>query len=319
MDFEKKTSQSIENIIPDTNNIISDSLDKIFNLSEVKVYNQDGKSIFNGTPEQLMIFWKNKDYGNIGNIGGITDGEGKSVFRFGALDGRGFINRGHIESIFNSMESRLNQKGINFNDKSQIGVVLEQRSLRDSNLEISKELSTEDKEKLLQDIKKIVSDTYFSRRINLYFDLDLVAKGIYPDTLKPFEKVSGEIGESFDAHGISKNDQLNRFLELLEKGIDPDRPFFTAPFEVSKEKGAALGAGLGTAGGTAYKDGIAVVTSGYKEKLSENGIKHVFINDVYANLKEPISQLFPNYQVHLLSEQKKVMEAEVFQNNENGK
>ena len=75
-----------------------------------------------------------------------------------------------------------------------------------------------------------------------------------------------------------------------------------------------MGPALGTGGGTAYKDGLAVVTSGYNEELIKSGIKYVFINDVYKKLVEPLSKKFPQYNFHLLSEQKQVMEDEYLKN-----
>lgn len=113
----------------------------------------------------------------------------------------------------------------------------------------------------------------------------------------------------FDAHGISKGNQLEQLLKLLETGIDPSKPFYTAPFEVTAEMRSA-GSVFGTSGGTAYKDGIAVVTSGFKQSIKKDGIKHVFLNDVYADMKKPLQELFPQYQVHLLSEQNAVLEKE---------
>ena len=57
------------------------------------------------------------------------------------------------------------------------------------------------------------------------------------------------------------------------------------------------------------------MTSGFDQKLGQNGIKHVFLNDVYQNLREPLAAAFPQYQIHLLSEQKPILEAEAMQVN----
>lgn len=130
-----------------------------------------------------------------------------------------------------------------------------------------------------------------------------------------YESVDGKIGEHFDAHGIAKLDQFSQLMNLLENGIDSSKDFYTAPFEISNEDRAGAGAGLGTSGGTTYKDGIAVVTSGFDQKLGQDGIKHVFLNDVYQNLREPLAAAFPQYQIHLLSEQKPILEAEAMQVN----
>lgn len=130
-----------------------------------------------------------------------------------------------------------------------------------------------------------------------------------------YESVDGKIGEHFDAHGIAKLNQFSQLMNLLENGIDSSKDFYTAPFEISNEDRAGAGAGLGTSGGTVYKDGIAVVTSGFDQKLGQDGIKHVFLNDVYQNLREPLAAAFPQYQIHLLSEQKPILEAEAMQVN----
>ncbi len=166
----------------------------------------------------------------------------------------------------------------------------------------------------LADITKAYKQVYFEKRNTLGDDLFLVAHGVDPETNIPFELVPGEIGSKFDAHGIAKNDQLEKLLQLLTKGIDDSKPFYTAPFELPNDVKALMGPALGTNGGIAYKDGLAVVTSGCNEELIKNGIKHVFINDVYKKLVEPLSKKFSQYNFHLLSEQKQVMENEYLKN-----
>ncbi|HAU66089.1 TPA: hypothetical protein DCW61_01960 [Candidatus Uhrbacteria bacterium] len=172
------------------------------------------------------------------------------------------------------------------------------------------ESQKEKKDKLIKKLRDLEQKIYSTRRLTLKDDMFLVGHGINPETDEKFDLIDGKIGQFFDAHGIAKMDQLTKLLQILEKGIDPSKPFFTAPFEVTNEMRAA-GAVTGTSGGTAYKDGIAVLTSGYKESLSKNEIKHIFINDVYGDMVEPLLRLYPKYQIHLLSEQKKIMESEV--------
>lgn len=154
--------------------------------------------------------------------------------------------------------------------------------------------------------RAIINDALFLAGEGNAYDLD----GEY----YTWESVSGEIGKHFDAHGIAKLDQFSNIINLLENGIDQSKVFYTAPFEISKEDSGGVGAGLGTSGGTAYKDGIAVVTSGFKKELKKDGIKHVFLNDVYKNLQKPLAAAFPQYQIHLLSEQKIVLENEAKEN-----
>ncbi len=167
-----------------------------------------------------------------------------------------------------------------------------------------------EKEKLVEEVNQQYNEIYSKKRMTLSDEMFAVSHGINPETDEIFETIDGNIGINFDAHGIAKTNQLSTLIDLLNKGIDKNRDFYTAPFEVPKELRAALGAGLGTGGGTAYKDGLAVLTSGYKEKLKENGIKHVFINDAFAGLKDSLAKAYPQYLFHLLSEQKTVMEVE---------
>jgi hypothetical protein len=269
---------------------------------QLQVFDKDGKEIFKGNPAQLLIFWNNKDYGDIKNIANISNENGDTLMRFGAADGRGFIDREKIPALFEQLGNELRKKTSQEETRQKLDELRAKLN--------PMEKTTGEKEQLLKQIKAINNQVYFSHRSHLYEDLLTVSIGVNPDTGERFEPVSDEIGLHFDSHGLSKLDQLPKLLTLLETGVDPQKTFYTAPFEVSKENAAALGAALGTAGGTAYKDGIAVVTGGFKEKLQEKGIKHVFINDVYADLVKPLAELFPKYQFHKLSEQKPVMEAE---------
>lgn len=174
----------------------------------------------------------------------------------------------------------------------------------------SRELSEVERERLREEIREAYNKAAFGRKGSLDDYLFAVGHGFDLDSGKQFDRVDGEIGERYDSHGIAKIDQLSKLLTILENGIDQSKPFDTAPFEVPNDKRAALGAALGTPGGTAYKDGIAVVTSAYGKKLSRDGIAHVFVNDVFQGIRESLAQLFPLYQFHLLSEQKKVLEDE---------
>jgi len=89
---------------------IKKSLDTVSDLGVVKVYDRLGKFVFSGNPDQLMIFWKNKDYGTVEDIGGISDEEGKSIFRFGPTDGHGFTDRKCIENLFQKLEGDVMNK-----------------------------------------------------------------------------------------------------------------------------------------------------------------------------------------------------------------
>lgn len=170
------------------------------------------------------------------------------------------------------------------------------------------------KEELKEQIVLRSNLEYWKRRTTLSDDLFTVGKGNSKEDASgnviTWESIDGSIGQHFNAHGIAKTEQLQSLLSLLENGIDTTRAFYSAPFEIPKEDKAGIGAGMGTGGGTAYKEGIAVVTSGYDKTLVDNGIKHVFLNDVYEDLRAPLAALYPQYQFHLLSEQKPVLESE---------
>lgn len=171
-----------------------------------------------------------------------------------------------------------------------------------------------DQSELLKSIQETYNDVYFARRSALRDDLFLAGIGCEytddQDVTHYWERVDGDIGSHFEAHGITKGNRLSTLLHILEHGIDPSKPFHTAPFEVADELKAALGAALGTASGTAYKDGLAVLVSGYNASLQRDGIQHVFINDVFGALKPLLQQAFHKYRFHLLSEQKAILEAE---------
>lgn len=79
-----------------------------------------------------------------------------------------------------------------------------------------------------------------------------------------------EVGELFDAHGMAKlNYWVNTANILLIHQNMPNLD--TAPLSVRDEN---RGAGVFTAGGTAYSDGFYILTGGYKKPLRD-GLKYV--------------------------------------------
>lgn len=167
-----------------------------------------------------------------------------------------------------------------------------------------------EKKVIIEAIKQKYNSTRLNKRMTLGDEMFMVSQGVNPENDKTFQVVDGKIGINYDAHGIAKSQQLDQLLNLLDNGINKDLDFYTAPFEVPADVRAGLASALGTSGGTAYKDGLAVLTSGYKEKMQDSGIKHVFINDVFSDLKVLLQEAYPQYQFHLLSEQKAVLEGE---------
>ena len=189
----------------------------------------------------------------------------------------------------------------------------QERQLRIANLKSELGISEDKsgKASFVQQALQVRDAEWSKRRRTLHDDLFIVAQGALQDEHGdpvPYERVSGQTGEHFDAHGIAKDNQFENLIELLDHGISASKSFYSAPFEAPVEIKQGLGAALGTSDGTAYKHGIAVVTSGYGEKLSHGGIKHVFINDVFGAMLAPLAKAYPQYQFSLLSEQKSVLE-----------
>lgn len=275
---------------------ISDIVDQIQKMPEVSIYNTDGKRIFSGSPQQLSIAWKNNELGSALGIGSISTAEGKSLLRFGAIDGGGFINRSRMTDVFDMLAGATHTKpavtALNF-DKVRAALAHDD----------------ENRALLLQDIKTAHNNAYKAIRFGYSENLFMCSLGIKPDGAR-YKLVDETIGKYFEAHGIAKTEQLKHLIYLLENGIDRDRPFYTAPFAIPAEDAAGAGASLGTSSGTAYKDGIAVLVGGYKQSITDGGIKHVFINDWVGEMVEPLRRAFPKYKFHLLSEQKAVLEGE---------
>jgi hypothetical protein len=284
-------------------------------VGPTKIFDRSGQEIFSGTPDQLAIYIRNQDYGEPSNIGNIADSSGQTLIRFGAEDGRGFAGRHRIEPLLGAIELRVNRREQTAHDQARAQEILAtlgvggNQPAEKSTLEKNamNPLSPEERNRLVQELWIVERDTYNQHQTSLQEEMFLVGQGFNVDGSK-YEQVSPDIGRDYDAHGIAKSDQLTKLLHLLEQGVDPNLAFHTAPFELGNEE---RGAGGNTAGGTAHKDGLAVVTSGYRERIAENGIKHVFLNDVYGQLREPLQSLFPDVRIHLLSEQKAILEGEV--------
>ena len=165
------------------------------------------------------------------------------------------------------------------------------------------------KEKLLHKIKEIVKKEYYDRRNTLHEDLFIVWKWILnTETNETYDRVSWEIWEKYDSHWITKSTQLPNLLNLLDNWIDESRAFSTAPFELTNETKHKISSAIWTWWGTSYKDWIWIITSNYNKTIKEDWIKFVFINDIYWDLISPLSELYPQFNFYLLSEQKEVLE-----------
>ena len=164
---------------------------------------------------------------------------------------------------------------------------------------VSRVLDSEDYPQILSRYKKITSKKGFSDE-----ELQVLYKKAFPNIKVPTDvnydafvflnNLAPEIGSKFDAHGLAKigvADQLRQLNTLLSKGIDKNKPFYTALLVAKNSAGA--GAGLGTAGGHAYRDGSFIVVGEPSKLIEESGIKHVIVNDAYYNIIDDLGKKFP--------------------------
>ena len=134
------------------------------------------------------------------------------------------------------------------------------------------------------DVQKLQAEAWKRAKGNNDVNLDMM-----------LTTIDWQIGQHFDAHGIAKisiTDQLRQLITLLEKGIDPNRPFHTAPLEVNPNLKAQVGAGLGTAGGTSRNDGSFIILGDVDRPLKK-GIRYVIVNDAYYEGVDRLQRAFP--------------------------
>lgn len=154
-------------------------------------------------------------------------------------------------------------------------------SINLSTKKVAKGLSSKDKQSM-------ANDAYFNNNRDIY-DANFFEGNTNMQL--------GSKGEAFDAHGIAKGnalEQLETLDTLLKKGINPNKTFYTAPLDVATEKRAALGAALGTSGGTAYRHGSFILTAGKNKTIQEDGIKHVIVNKAFYNSIEKLKSAYPD-------------------------
>lgn len=119
-----------------------------------------------------------------------------------------------------------------------------------------------------------------------------VPNDVNTDAMIYLNELPVEIGSKFDAHGIAKisvTDHLTQLNKLLTEGINPARPFHTAPLVAPKR----LGAGIGTSG-SAYRDGSFILVGDKGKLIEDSGIKHVIVNDAYYNIISDLQRKFPD-------------------------
>lgn len=174
--------------------------------------------------------------------------------------------------------------------------------------------------KKLSTVCRVLDSPYYGKIVNLYKALgsrttngftpqelnNLIAKACLKgkhslnsnlDAMVHLNKLDGTIAQHFDAHGIAKvsnAEQLKQLNELLSKGIDKTKPFYTAPLDIPDKLRRGVGAALGTSSGCAYRDGSFIIVSGKGKNLINNGIEHVIVNDVYYGIIDDLIAKFPN-------------------------
>lgn len=108
-------------------------------------------------------------------------------------------------------------------------------------------------------------------------------------------------GSGIDSHGITKVGvfaNMEHLASLLTDGVDAKRAFSTAPLGLKPGQDlAAMGAAMGTSGGTAYTHGPFIIISDPGKALvgnsGGNGIKAVLVNPAVKELIPTLEKHFP--------------------------
>lgn len=154
---------------------------------------------------------------------------------------------------------------------------------------------------ILSAFKKIITKSFSEAELQkLYkksFPWGKVPSDVNLDAMVYLNNLSEKIGMRYDAHGIAKGsipEQLKQLNKILGGGIDKTRKLYTAPLAVPSDIARGAGAGLGTAGGCAYRDGSFILLSEKDKLISDSGIKSVIVNDVYYPIMQDLRKKFPS-------------------------
>ncbi|MCB1784562.1 MAG: hypothetical protein KDI13_11295 [Alphaproteobacteria bacterium] len=105
------------------------------------------------------------------------------------------------------------------------------------------------------------------------------------------------IGSTIDAHGIAKGtlqQQIDTLEHILQNGVDTQRDFHTAPLAVNNADKAGIGAGIGTGGGEAFRNGAFILISKPGQRLKTDGIDAVLVNPAIEELIPDLKAAYPD-------------------------
>ena len=264
---------------------IRQSAEVIARQKEVRVHDKSGRVIFKGTPAQLGVFYRNKDYGAIENLGDISGPDGKSIVRFGESNASGFIKRDQAPAVFNHLAKMLEQTG--------------QRQSPESKLKIEEKRELDEEEvKTLANEAGMFIRNYESKEPRGMFEEGYNGEALGLGRLE----VDPEIGKHFQAHGIAKGtigEQLRSLNQLLGRGIDKEKPFYTTALRLADEEEAALAGAVGTLG--PYEGGSFIVIS-EPDRSIKDGVGGVVVNEHFYNTIPKLEERFPGVEFIKASE-----------------
>ena len=78
-------------------------------LSRIDIYDRAGRTIFSGAPAEFRERCYREGFGSWEELGGIQGPDKKSIIRFGARDGDGFVDRMYADVIFHRIATYIRE------------------------------------------------------------------------------------------------------------------------------------------------------------------------------------------------------------------